>query len=112
MSHWLKPGGYILFGAIDFTDVPKAPGSPSGPTGEWLHHRLMDKTIKDNVFGVSDSISELRRAGIVLLTAHGSFWVVKPGKFVAEPECFFLGKRNERPPLLGLFHHPYKHHGV
>lgn len=112
ISYWLKPGGYVLFGVIDFTDVLKAPGLPSDPTGEWLHYRFIDKTIKDNVFGVGDWIRELRRAGIVLLRAHGSIWDAKPGEFATEPQCFFLGKRADKAALFGPFRYPYEHFGV
>ena len=79
---------------------------PADPYGEWLYHQFMDQIIKDNTFSVADWIGILRNAGVPLAHASSSTFDVKPGKFVAEPECFIIGQKNVKPALLGPYPHP------
>lgn len=66
----------------------------------------MDQIIKDNTFSVSHWIGALREAGVALLHASSSTFDVKPGHFVAEPECFITGQKNAKLALLGPYPHP------
>ena len=103
MAHWLKPGGLLVLGTIDFTDVNQAEGWPADPYGEWLNHHFMGQVIKDNVFGVGQWISLLRSADIALVDAQGSVFAAEDKGIVIEPECFFIGRKGEKEPLMGPF---------
>ncbi|KAL8792696.1 MAG: hypothetical protein Q9195_004671 [Heterodermia aff. obscurata] len=103
MSHWLKSGGLLVLGTIDFTDVKQAEGWPADPYGEWLNHHFMGQVIKDNVFGVGQWISLLRSADIALVDAQGSVFAAEDKGIVIEPECFFIGRKGEKEALMGPF---------
>ena len=103
MAHWLKPGGLLVLGAIDFLDTPKADGYPEDPHGEWLNHHFMGHVLKDNVFGLGQWITLLRSADIMLLDTKGSVFDAKQSGIVAESECFFIGRKGEKDPLLGPY---------
>ncbi|CAF9935586.1 MAG: hypothetical protein HETSPECPRED_009833 [Heterodermia speciosa] len=103
MAHWLKPGGLLVLGTIDFTDVDQAEGWPADPYGEWLNHHFMGQVIKDNVFGVGQWISLLRSADIALVDAQGSVFAAEDKGIVVEPECFFIGRKGEKESLMGPF---------
>ncbi|KAI4236579.1 MAG: hypothetical protein L6R40_006135 [Gallowayella cf. fulva] len=109
MAHWLKPGGLLVLGTIDFSDVPKADGYPEDPHDEWLNHHFMGNVIKDNVFGVGQWISLLRSADVALVDAQGS--VFKTGDMV-EPECFFIGRKGDKDALLGPYPSPHQVDGL
>lgn len=96
MAHWLEPGGLLLLGTIDFTDVPMAEGYPGDPHHEWLSHHFMGRIIKDNVFGAGQWISLLRSADISLIEAQGSICEAEESGIVVEPECFFFGRKGEK----------------
>lgn len=103
MAHWLKPGGLLVLGSIDFTDVSQAEGWPADPYGEWLNHHFMGQVIKDNVFGVGQWISLLRSADIALVDAQGSVFAAADRGIVMEPEHFFIGRKGAKEPLMGPF---------
>ena len=103
MAHWLKPGGLLVLGTIDFTDVDQAEGWPADPYGEWLNHHFMGQVIKDNVFGVGQWISLLRSADIALVDAQGSVFAAEDKGIVIEPECFFIGRKGDKEALMGPF---------
>ena len=103
MAHWLKPGGLLVLGTIDFTDVDQAEGWPADPYGEWLNHHFMGQVIKDNVFGVGQWISLLRSADIALVDAHGSVFRAEDSGIAMEPETFFIGRKGEKEALMGPF---------
>ena len=103
MAHWLKPGGLLVLGSIDFTDVSQAEGWPADPYGEWLNHHFMGQVIKDNVFGVGQWISLLRSADIALVDAQGSVFVAADRGIVMEPEHFFIGRKGDKKALMGPF---------
>jgi len=111
MAHWLKPGGLLVLGAIDFTDVPKVDGYPADPEGEWLYHRFMDQVVKDNTFGVGDWVSLLRAAGVSLVSMDGSVFDVKAGVYNLEPQCFLIGQRGPNEALMGPWPLPWKYRG-
>ena len=103
MAHWLRPGGLLVLGTIDFTDVDQAEGWPADPYGEWLNHHFMGQVIKDNVFGVGQWISLLRSVDIALVDAQGSVFAAEDRGIVIEPECFFIGRKGEKETLMGPF---------
>ena len=111
MAHWLEPGGLLLLGTIDFTDVPKAEDYPEDPHHEWLSHHFMGRVIKDNVFGVGQWISLLRSADISLIEAQGSIFEAEKSGIVVEPECFFFGRKGEKDALFGPYPSPYQFDG-
>lgn len=109
IASWLRPGGLLLLGQLDLNDFPKAEGRPADPRGEWVEHPFMDTFVRDNVMSVGEWISNLRQAGIVLSSASGTTFDIRPGNFVPEPECFIIGIRGTKAPLLGPYKHPYMH---
>ncbi|KAL8881129.1 MAG: hypothetical protein Q9198_001607 [Flavoplaca austrocitrina] len=112
MAHWLEPGGLLLLGTIDFTDVPKAEGYPEDPHHEWLSHHFMGRVIKDNVFGVGQWISLLRSADVSLIEAQGSIFDAEKSGIVVEHECFFFGRKGEKDALAGPYPSPYQIDGL
>lgn len=112
MAHWLEPGGLLVLGTIDFSGVPKADGYPEDPHQEWLNHHFMGHVFKDNVFGVGQWISLLRSADITLLEVQGSVFDAERSGIVAEPECFFIGRKGEKDPLTGPYPSPYQADGL
>ena len=112
MAHWLEPGGLLVLGTIDFSDVPKVDGYPEDPHQEWLNHHFMGHVFKDNVFGVGQWISLLRSADITLLDTQSSVFDAEEDGVVAESECFFVGRKGEKDPLTGPYPPPYQAHGL
>lgn len=110
VSHWLKPGGLLLFGTIDFNDFPVAPGYPVDPTGMTFYHTFMGTTIRDSTFEAGDWIRILRRAGLKLVECEQRRFDPRPGQIEPEAQCFFLARRTEKHALLGPYMHPYKHY--
>ncbi|KAL8704283.1 MAG: hypothetical protein Q9201_002563, partial [Fulgogasparrea decipioides] len=112
MAHWLKPGGLLVLGIVDFAGVVKADEYPDDPYNEWLNHRFMGRVIKDNVFGVGQWISLLRSADIALVDAQGTVFTAEDSGIVMEPECFFIGRKGEKNALIGPYPPPYQADGL
>ena len=72
----------------------------------------MGHVFKDNVFGVGQWISLLRSADITLLDTQSSVFDAEQDGVVAEPECFFVGRKGEKDPLTGPYPSPYQAHGL
>ncbi|ROV87094.1 hypothetical protein VMCG_10886 [Cytospora schulzeri] len=109
IASWLCPGGALLLGQLDLNDFPKAEGQPADLRGEWVEHPFMDTFVRDNTMSVGEWINSLRQAGIVMSSASGTTFDIRPGKLVPEPECFVMGIRGTKDPLLGPYKHPYMH---
>lgn len=110
IASWLRPsGGILLLGQLDLNDFPQAEGRPTDLRGEWVEHPFMDTFVRDNVMSVGEWIGNLRQAGVVLNSADGTTFDIRPGSFVPEPECFVFGTRGVKDPLLGPYKHPYLH---
>ena len=106
MAHWLKPGGLLVLGIIDWTDVNQADGWPADPYGEWLNHHFMGQVIKDNLFRVGEWISLLRSVDIALVDVQGAVFEAEDSGILTEPECFFVGRKGDKEALMGPFRTP------
>ncbi|KAL8723577.1 MAG: hypothetical protein Q9181_007254, partial [Wetmoreana brouardii] len=108
VAHWLKPGGLLLLGTVDFAGVAKADEYPEDPYDEWLNHHFMGRVCKDNVFGVGQWISLLRSADVTLIDVQGTVFTAEDSGIVREHECFFIGRKGEKDALIGPYPPPYQ----
>ena len=109
IAHWLKPGGLLMLGIIDWTDIDQADGWSADPYNEWLNHHFMGEVIKDNLFGIGQWISLLRSADIALIDAKGAVFEAADQGILVEPECFFIGRKGDKEALMGPLRVPVKH---
>lgn len=112
ISSWIKPGGFLLFGTIDFNDFPVAPGYPVDPTGLTFYHTFMGTTIRDSTFEAGEWIKVMRRAGLRLEECEQRKFDPRPGEIEPEPQCYFLATKTSRQALLGPYMHPYEHYSM